>query len=163
MKVKMLSKNHFSKVRKILLKIRHFYMTKIWGMDIHPSVRLALSCKLDQVYPAGVHIGEATSVAFEARIMTHDRVRGIYTHTRIGKNCFIGGRSTILPGVTVGDGSIVAACAVVTKDVPPNSIVAGNPAKVIRSDVNTGPYGRLAEADENEKRFRAENNFQVRG
>lgn len=48
-----------------------------------------------------------------------------------------------MPGVVIGDGSIVAAGSVVTKDVPARSIVAGNPARVIRSDIDTGPYGRL--------------------
>ena len=45
---------------------------------------------------------------------------------------WIGGNATILPGVTVGENSIVAAGAVVTKDVPANSIVGGNPARLIR-------------------------------
>ena len=49
----------------------------------------------------------------------------------IGDNCQIGIRATILPGVTVGDNSIVGACSVVTKDVPPGVVVAGNPARVI--------------------------------
>ena len=40
----------------------------------------------------------------------------------------------ILKGVTIGDGAIIAANAVVTKDVPPHTIVAGNPAKIIRSN-----------------------------
>lgn len=47
-------------------------------------------------------------------------------------NVWIGGNSTVLPGVTIGKNSIVAAGAVVTKDVPSNTIVGGNPAKVIR-------------------------------
>ena len=50
----------------------------------------------------------------------------------IGHNVWIGGSVTILPGVTVGDNSIVGAGAVVTKDVPADTIVGGNPAKVIR-------------------------------
>ena len=50
----------------------------------------------------------------------------------IGNNCWIGGRVTILPGVKIGDGSIIGAGAVVTKDVPENSIVAGNPAVVVK-------------------------------
>lgn len=54
----------------------------------------------------------------------------------IGDNVWIGTRVTILNGVKIGNGSIVAAGAVVTKDVPENCVVAGNPAKVIRSDVN---------------------------
>ena len=49
----------------------------------------------------------------------------------IGNNVWIGDKATILPGVTIGDGAVVAANAVVTKDVPPNCVVGGNPAKVI--------------------------------
>lgn len=51
----------------------------------------------------------------------------------IGNDVWIGSRVTILPGVKVGDGSIIGASAVVTKDVEPYSIVAGNPAKQIGS------------------------------
>ena len=50
----------------------------------------------------------------------------------IGNDVWIGDRVLILPGVHIGDGSIIAAGAVVTKDVPPYSIVAGVPAKKIR-------------------------------
>ncbi|MEG1486891.1 sugar O-acetyltransferase [Lactococcus sp.] len=50
----------------------------------------------------------------------------------IEDNVWIGGSATILPGVTVGRNSIIAAGAVVTKDVPSNSIVGGNPARLIR-------------------------------
>ena len=50
----------------------------------------------------------------------------------IGNDVWIGDRVIILPGVTVGDGSILAAGAVVTKDVPPYAIAAGVPAKVIK-------------------------------
>jgi acetyltransferase-like isoleucine patch superfamily enzyme len=51
----------------------------------------------------------------------------------IGKNVWIGSNATILPGVTIGDGSIVAAGAVVTKDVPPNTVVGGVPARIIKT------------------------------
>ncbi|SHE13303.1 Galactoside O-acetyltransferase [Chlamydia abortus] len=50
----------------------------------------------------------------------------------IGKNVWIGSNATILPGVTIGDNSVVAAGAVVTKDVPENTVVAGVLAKVIK-------------------------------
>ncbi|KAG2411730.1 hypothetical protein HFD88_009286 [Aspergillus terreus] len=50
----------------------------------------------------------------------------------IGDDCWIAGNVTILPGVTVGNGSTVGAGSVVTKDVPPYHVVAGNPAKIIR-------------------------------
>ena len=50
----------------------------------------------------------------------------------IGNDIWIGYGATIMPGVTIGDGSIIASCSVVTKDVPSYSIVGGNPAKLIR-------------------------------
>lgn len=52
----------------------------------------------------------------------------------IGRNVWIGDKSTILGGVTIGDGAVVAANSVVTKDVPSYSVVAGNPAKVIKQN-----------------------------
>ena len=51
----------------------------------------------------------------------------------IGKNAWIGAGATILPGVTIGDNAVVGAASVVTKDVAPNTIVAGNPAKFIKA------------------------------
>lgn len=51
----------------------------------------------------------------------------------LGKNVWMGGGCTVLPGVTIGDNAVVAAGSVVTKDVPANVIVAGNPAKILRS------------------------------
>lgn len=57
----------------------------------------------------------------------------------IGDNVWIGSRARINKGVTIGDNSIIAANSIVTKDVPPNSIVAGNPAKVVKSDIDKTP------------------------
>ena len=53
-------------------------------------------------------------------------------HITIGNDVWIGQHATIFPGVTVGDGAIIGAYAIVTKDVPPYAIVGGNPAKIIR-------------------------------
>jgi acetyltransferase-like isoleucine patch superfamily enzyme len=50
---------------------------------------------------------------------------------RVGNNVWIGGRSIVFPGVTIGDGSVVSAGSVVTSDVPPYTVVAGNPARRI--------------------------------
>lgn len=56
----------------------------------------------------------------------------IKNDTVVGNDVWIGYGATIMPGVTIGDGAIIATKSVVTKDVPPYSIVGGNPAKVIR-------------------------------
>lgn len=57
----------------------------------------------------------------------------------IGSNVWIGSRSRINKGVTIGDNAIVAAHAVVTKDVPENSIAAGNPARIVKTDIHLTP------------------------
>ena len=68
------------------------------------------------------------------RIQLEGRIADVYAQSvTIGNDVWIGGHSTILPGVTIGDGAVVAAGSVVTKDVPPRSLVAGNPAEFKKS------------------------------
>nr|WP_281372912.1 DapH/DapD/GlmU-related protein [Kineococcus aurantiacus] len=130
-------------MRKVAVGLKRLTYTRVWGMDIHPTATFSLSARFDKTYPQGVHVGERSYVALEAIVLAHDMTRAKKTHTRIGRHCFVGAGAIVLPGVTIGDGSIVAAGAVVTKDVPPASIVAGSPAVVIRSGITVGPYGRL--------------------
>lgn len=51
---------------------------------------------------------------------------------RIGKNCWLGAGVIVLPGITVGDNSVIGAGSVVTKDIPPNVVAVGNPCKILR-------------------------------
>lgn len=141
----MRSLNKFLWLRRALVRSKWLYYTKIWGMDIDPSATFSLSVRLDKTYPAGIHIGANSYIAFDVAILAHDMPRALYLHTRIGKNCFIGARSVILPGITIGDHSIVGTGSIVTKNVPPHCIVAGNPARIIREGIATGHWGRLIE------------------
>ena len=63
-----------------------------------------------------------------------ERAEGLeYTHpVTIGDNVWICTAATVLPGVNIGEGSIIGAGSVVTKDVPPRCLAAGNPCRVIR-------------------------------
>ena len=142
--------NRLSGLRRALVEMRRLWLTRVWGMDIDPTAQISLAARLDRTFPIGVHVGPRSYVAFEARILTHDMTRGLYLHTRIGADCFIGGRSLILPGVEIGDNSVVGAGSVVTKSVPPRSLVAGNPARILQSDIRVGPYGRFLDADATE-------------
>ena len=121
-------------------------------MIVAPSASISLSARLISGAIGGIIIGETTLVAFKTLLIARDeegRVRPI----RIGRDCFIGGGAMILPGVTVGDGSIVGAGAVVSDDVPPGCAVGGNPAKILRESIQVGRFGRLAHADENSRRY----------
>ena len=135
-------------LRRLVIKARWAFMRYYWGMNIHPDTLISTKAYFDKSNPRGVHIGEGTAVSFGAAILSHDYIRRLHTNTRVGKFCQIGARSIIMPGVTVGDHSIVAAGAVVTKDVPPHTIVGGNPAKVIKTGIDTVYWGRLQEFDD---------------
>lgn len=148
---------HLRCVRGFLVGVKKFIYVRIFGMEIDKTAQISLSAKLDMTNPKGVHIGAFSYVAFDAAILTHDLTRGVRRHTRIGRNCFIGARSIILPGVEIGDGSIVGAGAVVVKSVPSACIVAGNPAKVIREGIDVGAYGRLTDANEIQQKEMMEN------
>ncbi|MGB3313150.1 MAG: acyltransferase [Albidovulum sp.] len=149
-KVRKRGLNRLGRLRNLLVSLRRVWLRRVWGMDIHDTAQFSMSTKFDRTFPVGVHVGPNSYIAFEARILTHDRTRGLYLHTRIGANCFIGGRSLILPGVEIGDNCVVGAGSIVTKSVPPGSVVAGNPAQIIRSGIDVGPYGRFADADATE-------------
>ena len=62
-----------------------------------------------------------------------DRASMIAHPITVGKNVWIGSHATILSGVTIGDNSVVAAGAVVTKSVPANTVVAGVPARIVKT------------------------------
>lgn len=66
-------------------------------------------------------------------------------NTEIGNDVWIGYRSLIMPGVKIGDGAIIATASVVTKDIPPYSIVGGNPAKILRRRFDEAVIGKLLE------------------
>lgn len=127
--------------KHVVLNAMLFYYKTIYGMDIGEGVRISRGARLDKTNPKGIHIGDYTAITSGASVFSHDFVGRQWRDVRIGKNCFIGYNSVILPGVTIGDSVIVASNSVVARDVPSHSVVMGNPARVIERDIVTGPWG----------------------
>jgi acetyltransferase-like isoleucine patch superfamily enzyme len=94
--------------------------------------------------PYLITIGDDTTVSFDCAFVTHDAATRVIRHLpdhdketviygpiNIGKNCFIGCRSVILPNVTIGDNCIIGAGSVVNQSIPSNTVAAGVPCKPI--------------------------------
>lgn len=92
---------------------------------------------MDVQYPGLITIGNEVTIASGCRLLAHDASVGYLTKStrvgvvEIGDHCFIGADTTILPNVRIGQWSIIGAGSVVTRDIPPHSVAAGNPARVI--------------------------------
>ena len=106
---------------------------------LHPNAEINNWCKL--LAKDRIEIGENSTLAYGATVLTsanpngpHNKLSELYPAMTapvvIGDNVWIGANATILPGVTIGSMSVVAAGAVVTKDVPSGVLVAGNPAVI---------------------------------
>lgn len=125
--------------------------------DISKTGFIASTVQFDSVaYANRITIGEQTTISTGVYFLVHDysigtAIRSIRPTTpgdmprflstiKIGNNCFIGARSIILPGTTIGDNTIVGAGSVVKGNIPSGVIVAGNPARVIKT---TEEYARL--------------------
>lgn len=130
-------------IRLVFIKIIHLLYTKIYGMRLNKKARISFGAKLDKTNPKGVHIDEDSYVASGAIIFAHDFSRGIRKDTYIGKRCFIGANAIIMCGIKIGNEVIVGSGAIVTKDIPSNCIVAGNPAKIIKTEIHTRKFGQL--------------------
>lgn len=88
---------------------------------------------------AGIEIGDGTLIGHQVVIATLNHAQDPVSRAdmfpkpvKIGKNVWIGAHATILPGITIGDNAIIAAGAVVTKDVEKNAVAGGVPAKKIK-------------------------------
>ena len=114
-----------------------FYTDCGKNITISKNVFLNMGCKFQD--QGGIFIDDGALIGHNVVLATlnhamdpEDRATMIPAPIHIGKRVWIGANATVLPGVTIGDGAIVAAGAVVTKDVPENTVVGGVPARVMR-------------------------------
>lgn len=113
-----------------------FYANLAANIHIGNNVVIMPYCKC--MSAGNIYIEDDVRIALNVSLLTnnHDLYeRDVLTvkDIRICKNAWIGAGATILPGVTIGENAVVGAASVVTKDVAPNTVVAGNPARVIRT------------------------------
>lgn len=95
-----------------------------WGVTIGPSEHdFSRITNHDFLY------NETYGIKIDGKVEAYDRFKKT---SKVGNDVWVGANSTILRGVIIGDGAVIGANSIVTKDVPPYAIVAGNPAKIIK-------------------------------
>jgi len=147
------SLNQFSWLRTAVLSGRRHWFALRYGVNIHPSSSISTSGRIVSGARGSITIGRDTLIAFKTLLITRDVRTGESRPITIGARSFVGGGAIVLPGVTIGDEAIVAAGSVVMDDVPERTIVAGNPARVVRRDIEVTKRGRLASADQRAQRW----------
>jgi maltose O-acetyltransferase len=150
--MKIRSLNGFRRIRLLVTGVRRHWLERVKGVRVHPSASVSLSSRMVAGRRGAIVIGPDSLVAFKTLILAV-RPDGSSAPVTVGRGCFIGGGSVLLPGVTIGDGAIVGAGAIVDADVPPFCAVGGVPARVLRRDLKTGRFGRLDYADDNSRRM----------
>lgn len=129
--------------RAILHDVRFFnlYRRGLPGLDIGAECFLGDECLLDLA--EGITLERQVTLAERVLVLTHTNVgyrdhplQGLFpprsAPVRIERGAFVGAQVTVLPGLTIGHESFVAAGSVVTEDVPPRTLVAGVPARPVR-------------------------------
>ena len=140
--------NRFLWLRRLFIRTRNAWLKTVGGVDLGLDINLSLSSRLRPGRKGSIRVGDRTLIAFKTLIYTRDPITGDDLPVQIGKHCFIGGGAMILPGVQIGDEVIVGGGAVVFENVPSQCIVGGNPARILRRDIDVGPFGQLAGAGE---------------
>lgn len=139
-------------MKKIIDKVKYFYFSKIIkdydktekikiqryidrGMKVGKNTDL-FSCNIDNFFPYLIDIGNNVTIS-KSTILAHDAStkkelgKSKVGRVKIGDNVFIGFDSIIMPNTKIGNNVVIGARSIVTKDIPDNVVVAGNPLKVI--------------------------------
>ena len=136
-------------ISKIVKKFRRFYQTLFWPLErqarsagVHIGGGNFIASRFWSTEPYLITIGNNCQITGGVRLFTHGGAGAVrkqypkfdtFGKVRIGDYVYIGNNSLVMPGVTIGNNVLVAAGSVVTKSIPDNVVVGGNPAKYICS------------------------------
>lgn len=116
-----------------------------YGKNIHVGARTFVNFNLTALDVATIHIGDDCQIGPNVQLLTpihpvepqprKDKLEGAKPIV-IGDNVWLGGGVIVCPGVTIGENSVIGAGSVVTRDIPANVVAVGNPARVIRENID---------------------------
>ncbi|MES2301023.1 MAG: DapH/DapD/GlmU-related protein [Pseudomonadota bacterium] len=137
--------SQFGFFRNVVLGALRIYLRSRHGIRFAEDVDLSLTTRFVSARRGSIAVGPSSALALHSSVVSlcDD---GSTAPVKIGRNCFIGAGAMICPGVTIGDGVIVAAGSVVQRDIPGDCVVSGNPARIVRRGIGAGRYGRLPDA-----------------
>lgn len=129
---------------KLYRWLNNYFLKKLYikslvkrGLCLGKGASIQKDVHIDSLFCHLISIGDDCTLAPRVMILAHDAsMKRLIGYTRvskvtIGKLVFIGAGTIILPGVTIGDNVVIGAGSVVSKDIPSDTVVAGNPAKII--------------------------------
>lgn len=135
-----LLKEMFAEIGENCCVLAPFY-ANFGGKHVHFGKNIFANFHLTLVDDTHIYVGDGTMIAPNVTIATAShpiapklREKGLQYNlpVHIGKNCWLGAGVIVLPGVTIGDNTVVGAGSVVTKDLPSDVVAVGNPARVLR-------------------------------
>lgn len=118
------------------LGMKNWLYRTFLNMDIGKQTSFALMVMPDIMFPEKITVGKNSIIGYNTTILAHEYLIHEYRigHVKIGDEVMIGANTTILPGVTIGNGAVVSAGTLVHKDVPAGAFVGGSPMKLIYTD-----------------------------
>ncbi len=121
--------------RNCIFNSLRIFLYRLQGVKIGRNVFIGIDCFIDDQFPHLIKIEDNVTISFRTTLTVHGHHNKV-SAIRVKKNAWVGTNAVILQGVNIGENSIVAAGAVVSKDVPAFTLVGGVPAKFIKN-VNT--------------------------
>ncbi|MBN8210026.1 acyltransferase [Bacillus sp. NTK071] len=115
------------------IPVKNWLYKTFLGVKIGDQTAFALMVMLDIMFPEKISVGKNSIIGYNTTILAHEYLIDEYRlgDVVIGDRVMIGANSTLLPGITIGDGAIVSAGTLVHKNVPPGAFVGGNPMQLI--------------------------------